>query len=283
MLMGSFRKYRTYRGITIAHDLCQMRFKEVGIVDGTGVSNGRGGTLGAGNWHKCKRINPERNSDRIGLNGFAIVEANPEYFAAPLRLLPAIMNNTMTIQVGSKLENLPGMTFGPQPGYNGEVKFLVYPENEKNPFGEKGAFFCRYELGIKPMKNYLNTVCYLYRSCQQNVLTRCATDGTSQSAVALAAAVDTTDSSANTDIDLTNSTVIVRLASAIKATNGTTVTVAQASETEPGYIVDATLAPTYVIGFPVTAFNGVLGLSGAQTSQAAVAAKFTTATTVQVA
>lgn len=294
-LMGSFRKFRSYRGVTIAHDLTQMRFKEVGIVvvstqteagiaAGTSIANGRGGYLPSGNWIRCARVNPERESDRTGVDGFKVVEANPEYFTAPLRLLPAIMNNVMTIQVGSKLETLPGgMVFGPQPGYNGEVKFLVYPENELNPFGEKGAFFCRYELGIKPGKNYMNSVGYLYRSCQQNIVTRCVTDGTSTAAVALAAAVDTTDTAANTDISLANSSVIVRLASAIKVTNGSVVTVTQGNETETGYIFDATMAPTYVIGFAAAAFTSVLGLSGAQTSQAAVAAKFTTATTVQVA
>lgn len=275
-LMGSFRKFRNYRGITIAHDLTQMRFKEVGIVDGTSISNGRGGLLGAGNWVRCARVNPERESDRVGVDGFKVVEANPEYFTAPLRLLPAIMNNVMTIQVGSKLENLPGgMVFGPQPGYNGEVKFLVYPENELNPFGEKGAFFCRYELGIKPGKNYMNSVGYLYRSCQQNVITRCVTDGISTAAVALAV------SAAAADIDVTNKTATVTLASAIKATNGTQVNVVDKDGTADGvdvYVLDATMAPTYVLGF---SSMDAFGLSSPNAT--AFAAELTTAATVQVA
>lgn len=271
---ASYRKFRTYRGVTIAHDLSQMRFTEVGVVDGTTVSDGRGSTLGAGNWVKCARVNPERQSDRIGLDGFAIVEANPKYFQAELRLLPAILNNTLSIQVGTKLENVAGMAFGPQPGYNGDVKFLVYPENEKNPFGEKGAFYSRYELGIKPMKNYLNMVGYLYRSCQQNVISACPTDGTAVVATALADAV------VAADVDITNKTCTVTLATAIKATIGTQVDVVDKDSTADGvdvFVLDATMAPTYVLGF---SSMDAFGLSSP--SAATFAAELTTAATVAV-
>lgn len=282
---ASYRKFRTYRGITIAHDLCQMRFEEVGVVTvstqtaagvlaGTAIADGRGGYLPSGNWVKCARVNPERESDRTGLDGFAIVEANPAYFRAPLRLLPAVLNNTMTIQVGTKLENIASMQFGPQPGYNGEVKFLVYPESEKNPFGEKGAFYARYELGIKPEKNYLNMVGYLYRSCQQNSTTLCSTDGTAVAATALRVAA------AAADIDITNKTATVTLASALKATAGTQVDVVDKGGTADGvdvYVVDATLAPTYVLGF---SSMDAFGLSSP--SAATFAAELTTVATVAV-
>lgn len=269
MLMGSFRKFRSYRGITIAHDLCQMRFKEVGIVDGTNISNGRGGTLGAGNWVRCARVSPERESDRTGLDGFAIVEANPEWFQASIRLMPAIMNNVMTIQVGSKLENIAGMTFGPQPGYNGEVKFLVFPENPENPFGEKGAFFCRYELGIKPGKNYMNSIGYLYRSCVTPPTRLCATDGTVTSATHLAA------NAAAADVDDDNYTATVTLVSALKATIGDQVTVVTAiAGSVTGYILDIPAEKQYVLGFTSTVYD---------TFHADAHTEFTTAATVAVA
>ena len=270
LLMGSWRKYRTYRSITIATDLSQMRFKEVGVIVAAAdtIPDGRGGYLAAGNWIRCARVNPERESDRIGCNGFAIVEANPEYFRAPLRLLPAIMNNQMAIQVGSKLENIGGMVFGPQPGYNGEVKFLVYPENQTNPFGEKGAFFSRYELGIRPLKNYPNAVGYLYRSCQQQSLKLCSTDGTVTTAVALAA------NAATADVDDTNYTATVTLVSAIKATAGTQVSVVTAlAGASVGYVLDATSAPTYTLGFTSTVYG---------TFNASAETEFTTAATVDV-
>ena len=276
LLMGSWRKFRTYRGITIAPDLSQMRFTEIGVVAGGGtlIPDGRGGYLGAGNWIRCARVSPERESDRVGLNGFKIVEANPEYFRAPLRLLPAIMNNLMAIQVGSKLEKIGGMVFGPQPGYNGEVKFLVYPENAQNPFGEKGAFFSRYELGIRPMKNYPNAVGYLYRSCQQMALGLCSTDGTATVATALATAA------VEADVDTTNKTVTVTLATTIAATNGTQVDVKDKDGTADGvgvYVLDATLAPTYVLGFSSLDAFGLSSPSAAE-----VAAELTTDATVQV-
>ena len=268
-LIGSWRKMRTYRGITIAHDLAQMRFTDVGVVAADQASNkihdGRGGYLATGNWVKCARVNPERNSSRTGLNGFQIVEANPNYFSAPLRLMPFFMTNVMTILIGQKLESIAGMDFGPQIGYNFETKFLVYPENEKNPFGEKGAWVSRANLGVQPMRNYLNTVAYLYRSCQQQVLSLCGTDGIATTAVALARNAE------SADLDATNYTVDVTLASAIKATMGDEVTVVAAiSGSVKGYVLDATMAPTYTLGFTSTTFGSFL------------ITEFTTATTVQV-
>jgi hypothetical protein len=274
-LLDSFRTYKEHRGIAIAHDLAQMRFDPVGIVDGTSISNGRGGLLGAGNWVKCKRVNPERESDREGLHGFKIVEANPDYFSAPLRLLPFVMRDTLIVQVGSKLENLAGMAFGPQPGYNGEVKFLVYPESERNPFGEKGSFFCRYELGIKPQRYYLDTVGYLYRSTTRTTVKLATTDGEVTAATALAKDV------AAADVDVDNMTVVVTLTKALKATAGTQVDVADKDGTADGvdvYVLDATAAPTYVLGF---SSMDAFGLSSPDA--ATFATELTTDATVAVA
>lgn len=277
VLIGDFRKFSTFRGIAIGHNPGQWRYKPVGIVDGTSISNGRGGTLGATNWVKCERVDPEREGRTI-LDGAAVVEANPEYFDAPLRLLPIMMNRIMIKQVGTPFTNLDSrMSFGPTPGMNGELMFLAIQDAKENPFREIGNFFCRFEYWVKPDRYYLDTVCYLYAACNREEISLCENSGIKTSAVALAAVA------AAADVDDDNYTITVTLKEALKAaTGGTTVTVTDSGATaSTGYVLDASQAPTYVIGYTSTAWASAF--TGSVTAAADVAAVLTTAATVAVA
>lgn len=275
VLIGDFRKFETFRGIAIGHNPGQWRYKAIGIVDGTNISNGRGGFLGAGDWVKCVRVDPEREGRAI-LDGAHVTEANPEYFDAPLRLLPIMMNRIMIKQVGTPFTNLDSrMSFGPTPGMNGELMFLAIQHPTENPFREIGNFFARFNYWVKPDRFYLSTVCYLYAACSREEITVCENSGIKTSAVALAA------QPALTDIDVTNHTINVTLVEALKAaTGGSAITVTDKDGgTVSGYILDASAAPGYTLGFTSTQWATFTGDDAAAT----IRALLTTAATVQIA
>ena len=272
ILIGDFREFTSFRNVSIGHDPGQMRFKPDGIVDGTSIANGRGGLLGPGNWVKCTRVSPETTGRTI-LDGAKVTMANPDYFSAALRLLPILMNKVFIKQVGVPFTNIgSGMTFGPTPGMNGEMLWINVQHKTENPFREIGSWFSRFRYWVKPDRHYQDAVCYLYASCKREDVKLCGSATTTTSAVNLGAAA------AVADVDATNYTITVTLAAAIQgATGGTAVTVTDTSGGTPdGYILDASQAPIYVIGFDDIAW----ATFSDSTSATTIAADLTVAATV---
>ena len=246
-----YHTFSMYRGFTLAEDVEQARFEPVGIVtsNGSNVPDGKGGWLAADvDYVKCVRVSPETTGRTI-LEGRQVTMANPAYFRAPLRIAIIFIKDVFVNQIRPTLGDLgSGMKFGAVPGYNGEFLWQNLKDPVTNPYGEIGNFASRFWTYIKPMDNYLNTVAFMYRSCHIERITLCETDGTTTTAVALSETIDE-----STDIDATNFTVSVTLVSKLAGGDGSEVEVTPVSGTGyEGYILDASAAPTYVLGFTET-------------------------------
>lgn len=279
LLVEDYTKFTEYRGVMIAEDPGQMRFDH-GIIEtvaGSTVSDGSGGYIPAGDYVKCKRLNPERRGRAI-MNGAYVTEVNPDYIKAPYRILPIMMKNVLTCQIPDVVGDLgSGITFGVGPSYNGEFKWVVIEDSDDNPFGEKGNFFSRYKFYLKPDDYYLETTAFLYASCYLEPVVLCDNAGTDTTAVALSVAA------AEADASYTNRTIDVTLAKSIAAGDGSAVSVTgpDASGAITGYVMDSSRAPTYSIGFSATELAKI-DTPAAVTTDATFANAFTTSVTVQV-
>ncbi len=284
ILMQDYTAFDSLRGIAIAEDIGQMRFDHGSVVTvaGSSVSDGSGGFLPAGEYVKCKRLNPERKG-RALLQGF-VTEVNPDFVKAPYRTLPVMIKNVLKCQVPQVITNLgSGIEFEGGPSYDGMFKWLVLRESEANPWGESGNFFARLKFYLDPQENFLNTVAFLYASCVIEPISLCADAGTSTSAVALEISVDDDIAAGGLSAaDLSNGTVTVKLSSKIAAGVGTAVSVVgpDASGAIQGYVMDASDAPYYTIGFTSTEIAKIDDPAPV-TSDATLADAFVAATTVQ--
>jgi len=225
--------FRVFRGWGVIHDNRQMRFKYWKLGDD--------GKL----WFR--RVLPMREGRTITIG--RLPEFNPEYLEAEIALAVIFLNDVYRIRIPPKVDSLgAGTSFGPAPGFNGEWQWINYP-SDSNPLREIGYFYMRMAAFPKPLRYSTRAMAIAYRRCPATWPTVCspgsATVGTGD--IAIAADVD-----AETDLDATNDTLTVRLASRLGGSIGDAVVVTQtgAAVTEvQGTLVGDANAPVYVIAF----------------------------------
>lgn len=241
--------FNKFKGWLWHHDGAQMRFNAT-KVDDTKVT--------------YTRVKPMRDGKQV-IHG-SIPESNPEYHKAEFAVGAILINDALMNLIPNVVSSLgAGQTFGPAPGYDGSFHWINEYDRQLNPLREVGFFFARFEAFPKPGMFSNRVIAFLYRRCPQINMGSCDVGTTdvaaSGTAVPLAAAA------VAGDIDATNLTITVKLTKKLACQTGAVTVTLPEGATSPtaGHILDAGMAPTYVIGFA----SGTLA-----------AADFTTAATV---
>lgn len=258
LIQGLGMGVKNHRGWAMSFDENQLRFKVKKVVKVYDASvYGDVGTALDGLEVIIAQYVPPRVAGRMGENGSAVPEFNPEYHSAELAIMPTLQKDIFTNLMGSEVTSLgSGTFFGPQAGLNGIWKWINIPDPVSNPEGLIGNFRGRFEIFPKPDASIFFATALLYRRCATPIRAMCPVDNaeinpdTGTDPVAASSAVysapDTTEKTA---------TLTVKLAKTlVNAGPGTPVSVAIAvgatAETLTGYILqDAGAgALTYVIG-----------------------------------
>lgn len=146
---GAFKKYR---GFLLMHDNRQARFKVQSVE-----------TEDAVDYVVARRVKPML--EYAGSLG-NIVEANKEYHNAELAVGLLIMNevlqNLVPVPIGTLAKD---MTFGTEPGYNGEFKWMNEYDKETNPLRNTGNYFGRFRIFPKPLLYHNRAISFLYARC----------------------------------------------------------------------------------------------------------------------
>ncbi len=179
-----------FRRWVITNDNNQIRFTIVGkITVGTAAGTNDAATLlgdpqatsdklPAGNYFVAKAVDPLIASPtRIGVNGSPIPEDNPEYYTAELAIGCVFMNHVFTNQFVPDVTTLgSGTHFGPVKGLNGQWGWLNILDREKNPLGNVGNFYGRFEVFPKPELHVVHTTSFLYKRCTTVLPSVCPTE-----------------------------------------------------------------------------------------------------------
>jgi len=235
VLLKDYRQvaFDRFKSWLFMHDRRQMRFKKV-RVDGSNIV--------------LKRVLPFREG-RAGTIG-RIPEANPEYHNAEYAIGVVMMQDVVENLVPGVVSDLgSGMKFGPAPGYDGRFAWVNEYDRVLNPAREVGFFWSRYEIFPRPGMFSNRAIAFLYRRDVQVLYTEVA-QGDAENIAASADEVPLATSAAAGDVDSDFRSIKVTLTKKLaRATGAVTFTgVANASPTS-GYILEASAAPTYVIGF----------------------------------
>jgi hypothetical protein len=114
---------------------------------------------------------------RVGENGIAIPEYNPEYGTAEFAVAPVQLNKVFTNLFGSNVSSLGSETyFGPFPGLNGKWSWLNIQDRASNPHNKIGNFEGEFQIFPKPEPRVVYSTALLYRRCVQGIKTRCPVD-----------------------------------------------------------------------------------------------------------
>lgn len=230
--------FKNMHGWAVMHDSRQMRFKYWKV--------GADGKL----WFR--RVLPMREGRTITIG--RLPEFNPEYQFAEIAVGIVFLQDVLRIRIPPKLDSLgAGTSFGPAPGYNGDWQWINYP-SDANPLRELGYFYMRMAAFPKPLRFSTRAMAFAYRRCPQTWPTVCGIGSATQAA---SGAVALAEAAAEADIDATNKTVTVTLASLLPegATVGSAVVCKSSTvfggdaNGQLGFIVSDANAPTYVIGF----------------------------------
>lgn len=237
--------FRQLRGWAMIHDPRQMRFK-YWKTDGTDL------------WFR--RVLPMREGRDITIG--KLPEFNPEYVSAELAVAIVFLNDVYRIRIPGKVDSLGASTsFGPAPGYNGDWMWMNY-QSDQNPYREVGYFAMRMAAFPKPLRFSTRALCFAYRRCPQTWPTTCSTGTAEVGEGAISLAAD----AAATDVDSDNNTVTVTLASRLSGAIGDAVLVKSGSDFNTttgvnGFIASDAAAPTYVLGFTSTVWDGEANLA----------------------
>jgi hypothetical protein len=238
LFQNYMQTFRVLRGWGYMHDAQQARFKYWKIGDD--------GKL----WFR--RVLPKREGRALTIG--RLPEANPEYQTAELAVAVPFFKEVYKIRIPPKVDSLGGQAvFGPAPGFNGDWQWVNYPSHE-NPLREIGYHYMRLAAFPAPLKYSNRAMAFVYRRCPQTWPTACSTGSQTPVDGCIAIAVDV---DAESDLDATNRTLTVRLASRLAAAIGDAVLVKQtgASVTEVnGTLVGDAGAPVYVIAFTATEY-----------------------------
>lgn len=239
LISGFNMGFKVYRGFALMHDPRQMRFR-ITSNNGTNVT--------------ATRVVPRR-ATRAGTVGY-IPETNPDYIQAELAIGVVFMNDVIQVLVPPNVRTLGnGMVFGPAPGFNGEWTWINEYDKVENPLREVGYFFARFEYFVKPLIYSNVATVFLYRRCPQVLSTPCAID---ESSDAVSSNVGVAVDAVAGDVDATNKTITLTLASKLTAGAGDAVTVTDDDGgSGSGNIADSSQAPTYTFVFSsVSSFTG---------------------------
>ena len=228
LIQGYNMGFKNYRGFALMHDPRQMRFK-VEKVSATTVT--------------AVRVDPMRAGRAVTIGN--VPEPNPEYYQAELAIGVIFMNDVFTNLFPPNLNNLgSGMTFGPAPGLTGDWQWVNIKDNVSNQLGETGYFLGRFEIFPKPLMYSSECTVFLYRRCPQSWKSTCEVqerDDVGTGAIAVAV------NAASGDVDATNYTVTLTLASKLEAGIGDAVSMVDADggAAVTAIIAEDALAPTY--------------------------------------
>ena len=236
MLFDNYTQtFKDLRGWGFIHDTRQMRFK-YWKTDGTDL------------WFR--RVLPMREGRKITIGN--LPEFNPEYIAAEIAVAVVFLNDVYRIRIPPKLDSLSGGTsFGPAPGFSGDWMWINY-QSDENLYREVGFHAMRMAAFPKPLRYSTRAMAFAYRRCPQTWPSVCKLDASAGTgAISLAA------NAAAADVDATNKTVTVTLASPLGGAIGQAVLVKSGTDFNSstgclGFIAADASAPTYVIGFTDT-------------------------------
>lgn len=238
LISGFNMGFKVYRGYMLMHDVRQMRFRPSTI------------TADATPQAHCKRVLPRR-ATRAGMIGL-VPESNPAYVEAQLGTAILFLNQAIQVLVPDPVNRLSeGMTFGPAPDFNGQWAWVNY-KSDNNPLGEVGYFFSRFEYFTKMLRYAQEALVILYRRCTQSIATGCAAD-------VVTSAVNEANlarAAVEADLDTTNRTMVVELASRLAAGLGDAVSVTKDDGNAfAANIIDDSASPTYTVAWLSGATN----------------------------
>lgn len=169
---------KTHRDWALTFDSNQLRFKITKVV--ANYANATYGGVAAaleGETVVIAQYVPPMVAGRIGENGIAIPEYNPEYGTAELAVTPVQMTKVFTNLFGSNVASLgSGTTFGPFPGLNGKWNWMNIIDRANNPHGKIGNFEGEFQIFPKAEPRVVYSTSFLYRRCTESIKSRCPVD-----------------------------------------------------------------------------------------------------------
>lgn len=237
LIEGFNMGFKTYRGWAVTHDPRQARYA---------FSNFTGDNV------TLARVNPRR-ATRAGIIG-SIPESNPAYVTAEFGTAIVFLKDTLQLLVPAPINSLgSGMTFGPQPDFNGTWTWLNIADQLENPLNEKGYFFSRFRYFVKPLRYAQEITVLLYRRCVAALKKECpVVERSYQADDSASIAVAAVSADVTAESGQTGGTAIVKLAKPLSAGVGDRVTIAWTTGgagSAAAWIVEDSDAPTYKLAW----------------------------------
>lgn len=169
---------KTHRDWALTFDSNQLRFKIKKVV--AGYANATYGGVAAaleGETVVIAEYVAPMIAGRVGENGIAIPEYNPEYGTAELAVTPVQMTKVFTNLFGSNVASLGSRTtFGPSAGLNGKWNWMNIIDRATNPHGKIGNFEGEFQIFPKAEPRVVYSTSFLYRRCTESIKSRCPVD-----------------------------------------------------------------------------------------------------------
>ena len=255
LIEGFNMQFKTYRGLSIIHESHQPRFTIQQV-----YTAGQGHTWAGEEVVRATRVTPRR-ATRAGTVGY-IPEANPAFLTAELAIGVIYLTDVIQVLVPPTVTNMgSGMTFGPAPGFNGDWSWINIRDNDRNPLGEIGHFFARFEYFVRPLQYVNEATIFLYRRCVTPLSTGCLTDVSTGTAAA-SDAVALAKAPVADDFDGTLCTVNVQLVKRLAGQVGDAVSVkADDGDSFDAVIADSSQAPLYKLAWVSGATNAPVAVT----------------------
>lgn len=234
-LLEDYRQvvFDKFKGWLFMHDSRQMRFAGRKRTTVNGVA-----------CIQLTRVEPFREGRAVTIGN--VPESNPAYHNAEYAIGTVMMKDVVMNLIPNVITDLgSGMKFGPAPGYDGQFRWVNEYDRIQNPANEVGFFWSRYEAFPKPGLFSNRAVAFLYRR-NPHILTSEVNLGET---AAVGASVALAANAVAGDVDSSNLTLTVRLASKLACATGPVTLTQGGSSPTAGFILDSSAAPTYVIGF----------------------------------
>jgi len=234
LLVENYGKVDDYKGFALMHDIGAPRFA-VKSADGTFIT--------------LKRVDPLVEDEAVTIGNKVTV--NPDYLNAEFSLAIIFLERVYMLEIPPAGPAAPGggTSFGATPSLNGEFAWLNIQNAEDNLLRENGFYFSRFESFAKPGMHNYDAISFIYRRCPHVAPTDCNIGGTDTAAAA--AEVGLASDAVAADVDATNFTLTLTLASILSEEAPEAVTIKDNdAATQVGVIADSSQAPTYVFAVP---------------------------------
>jgi len=190
---------------------------------------------------------------RIGENGIAIPEYNPEYGTAEFAVAPIQLNKVFTNMFGSNVTSLGSDTyFGPMPGLNGKWGWMNIIDRATNPHGKIGNFEGEFQIFPRPEPRVVFSTSILYRRCVEGIKTRCPVDNASVNPDVTAGTTATVATYVASEGDVAADALMLSVVAAnmlqqIACGNEVSVTINNGADDVaiPAIVIKTSTAPTY--------------------------------------